>query len=87
MKITKTNEEVTGYRKTVFYNLTVENSKGEEMDIMYEYFISDDDISGYETDEKFYDENENDISFENTLNDFLGDDYDDFIDELAEIRK
>lgn len=87
MKITKKSEEIVDIRKTTNYYLTIENAKGDTMDITYQVYISNNDYAGYDTDERFFDENNTDITDEQTLNDFLGDDYDDFIDELAELTK
>lgn len=87
MKIKKINNEVVYSRRIENYDIDIENSKGEKMEVVYQTYTEyDPDFGVYESDDKFFLKGE-DITDETILNDFLGDDYDDFIDELSELIK
>lgn len=79
MKINKINEYISNIQRTTEYNLSIENSKGEEKEILIREWIKNDD---YET--------ENDIAFsdklgkeisEEEIRAFLGKDENDYSDD------
>jgi len=84
MKITKTDESIISFRKTIEYSFVVENDKGEKRNYMLRCFSYQDD---YETDyeETLFDEKGNETDDEEII-DFIGEDnrekFEDFINEL-----
>lgn len=87
MKITKTTKDIVYKKLTVNYYLTIENDKGAKLNITYQVNTEyDPDFSIYETDTRFFNKDGDEI-IDDYLNYFLGDDYEDFMDELAELTK
>lgn len=79
MKIAKLSEHIRNIQRTTEYSLSVENSKGEEREILVEKWVRDDD---YETDNgmNFSDEFGKEIT-EDEIREFLGEDKDDYSDD------
>ena len=84
MKIEINNQRVVAFRKTTEFEITVTNKKGDDMELIISKWVIDDE---YETDNGLdilsdkYAEVETKV-----VEDFLGDDYDDFIDQINELN-
>jgi len=93
MKIEKTNEEITNIRKTTVYDFILTNDKGEEKEIRISTYYCDDEMTGYDNDETFYevnDKRETEIdSWEDFVEKFFGEDADadEILDEIHDKMK
>lgn len=85
MQITKTDTEIIDYTETKNFYLTIENDKGEKIDIIYQRYISNTPQGGYDNEDNYYDKDGNEL-ITDYLEDFLGDDYDDFYDQLQDLK-
>jgi hypothetical protein len=82
--IKKISDEVRNIRKVIDYKLEITNRKGEKMNIVYNTFYEDDEIGGYDFENTILDEKGQEIKTE-VLEEFFGDDYDDFDVELNDL--
>lgn len=86
LKVTKTNENVVSMKKTMEYSLTLENAKGEEMEVTLQTYYADSEDGGYDNDEYILDESGLEVS-NDTLEKFFGeDDYDDGMDLINDSK-
>lgn len=84
MKIIKNSSQVTALRQTKEFELTVTNDKGEEIEItLSTWFVNDE----YDNDfgEDILDKTGK-IVLSEDLKRFLGEEYDDFMDEIGNIK-
>lgn len=81
MKIQKDGFQVLSVRKTVSNRFTITNDKNETMEIDIVSFYQDDDLMGIDSEETLYDENEQEITWDDIQN-FLGEESD--VDELKD---
>ena len=83
-KITKTDEEKIVSGETKRFYVTVENSKGEKIELIREDWFRDSDYYP-ESDSNILDKNWNVMSYEK-LEDFFGDDTDNVIDDINDLE-
>ena len=83
MKLKLNNERIVRSKITTEYDFTIENSKGEEMEIVYQTYTLDSEFEGYDNDQLLLDEDGNEIPTE-TLEEFLGEDYNEDLISILE---
>lgn len=76
MKTTLINEQILSSRITKAYYLTLENKKGEEMDVRVENYTQDDEIMGWDNNQSIYNNENDEILTDEDMEKFMGNEYD-----------